>query len=86
METNALNYVFATILLIITEKKEIYLVTFYFHIFKIIELNYDIYDKELLVVFEAFYTWHYYLEDSEFFITNHKNPEYFSTTKILSHY
>jgi len=57
--------------------------------FKAIELNYDIYDKELLVVFKAFYTWHYYLEGSELpinIIMDHKNLEYFSITKILSHY
>ena len=70
------------------EEKEVYPVTFHFYIFKATELNYNIYDKEILVVFEAFYTWYHYLEELELlidFIMNHKNLEYFSTTKILSY-
>jgi len=52
------------------------------------ELNYDTYDKELLAIFEAFRNWCHYLEGSASpsdVITDHKNLEYFSTSKILSH-
>jgi len=38
------------------EEKEVYLVAFHSCIFKAIELNYNIYDKELLMIFKAFYT------------------------------
>ena len=89
METNTLDYFLAAILLVMTGEKEVYLVAFHFCIFKAIKLNYDTYDKELLVVFEAFYTWCHYLEELKLLtdvITVHKNLEYFSTTKILSHY
>ena len=51
------------------------------------ELNYDVHDKELLAIFEAFKSWHHYLEGTPVpidVITDHKNLEYFSTTKILT--
>jgi len=50
------------------------------------ELNYNIHDKELLAIFEAFKIWWYYLEGLAYpinVIMNHKNIEYFSTTKML---
>src|SRR5882724_2763634 len=51
------------------------------------ELNYEIYDKELLAIFEAFQQWHNYLEGSAHVVlvlSNHKNLEYFATTKQLT--
>src|SRR5882724_9167507 len=50
------------------------------------ELNYEIYDKELLAIFEAFRQWCNYLEGSAHVVlvlSNHKNLEYFATTKQL---
>jgi hypothetical protein len=52
------------------------------------ELNYDTHDKELLTIFEAFCSWQHYLEGAPLpidIVTNHKNLEYFCTTKILTH-
>jgi hypothetical protein len=51
------------------------------------ELNYDIYDKELLAIFMAFKEFHHYLEGLPELIeviTAHKNLEYFTTTKLLT--
>ena len=51
------------------------------------ELNYDVHNKELLTIFEAFRSWHHYLEGTPLpvdVVTNHKNLEYFSTTKMLT--
>src|SRR5215469_11985955 len=51
------------------------------------EVNYEIYDKELLVIFEAFKVWHPYLEGARHTIlvlSDHKNLEYFITTKQLT--
>ena len=51
------------------------------------EINYEIYDKELLAVIRAFEKWRPELEKTAFpiqIITNHKNLEYFMTTKQLS--
>ena len=51
------------------------------------ELNYEIYDKELLAIFAAFKEWRNYLEGlptQVHVITDHRNLEYFSTTKLLT--
>ena len=56
VETNALEYILTAIFSIMIKEKKIHLAIFYSCLFKIIELNYDIYNKELLVVFEVFHT------------------------------
>ena len=51
------------------------------------ELNYEIYDKELLAIVEAFREWRVYLEGSAHpvqVLTDHKNLIYFTTTKELN--
>ncbi|KAH0358992.1 hypothetical protein KCU65_g10159, partial [Aureobasidium melanogenum] len=51
------------------------------------ECNYEIYDKELMAIVRAFETWRPELEGSASpvkVITDHKNLEYFTTTKGLS--
>ena len=51
------------------------------------ELNYEIYNKELLAIFGAFQQWHNYLEGSEhvvLMLSDHKNLKYFVTTKQLT--
>ena len=54
VETNASDYALAAILSITTKDHEIYPIAFYSWIFSASELNYDVYDKELLTIFEAF--------------------------------
>jgi len=49
--------------------------------------NYDTHDKELLASFECFKIWRHYLKGSQHridVVTDHKNLEYFSTTKMLT--
>jgi hypothetical protein len=51
------------------------------------ELNYEIYDKELLAILACFREWRHYLEGIPHkiqVITDHRNLEYFSTTKLLT--
>ena len=51
------------------------------------ELNYEIYNKELLAIFDAFRQWRNYLEGSTHVVlvlSDHKNLEYFTTTKQLT--
>ena len=57
MKTDASDYVFAAIFSIVNEENEVHLVAFHFHAFTMIELNYNIYDKELLAIFRAFKIW-----------------------------
>jgi len=87
METNASDYALATILSIMTKDNEIYPVAFHSRTFSAPELNYDVHNKELLAIFEAFKIWRHYLEGSAVpidVVADHKNLEYFSTTKILT--
>ena len=87
METDASNYALATILFIMNEENKVQPIAFHFYTFTVAELNCNIYDKESLVIFEAFKIWQYYLENSAYSINiviNHKNLEYFSTIKMLT--
>ena len=88
VETNASEYTLIAIFSIITKEKKIHSVIFHSCIFKAIELSYNIYNKELLTVLKAFYTWYYYLKELKLsidIIMDYKNLEYFLTTKILSY-
>ena len=87
METDALDYTLAEILLIVNEDNEVHLAAFHSCTFTVAELNYNIHNKELLTIFKAFKIWRYYLEGLAYPIdiaTDHKNLEYFSTTKVLT--
>jgi len=86
VETNASDYALTAILSIMTKDNEIHPVAFHSRTFSAPELNYDIHDKELLAIFEAFKMWRHYLEGSASpidVVMDHKNLEYFSTTKVL---
>ena len=81
------NNALAAILSIVNKDNEVHPVAFHSHTFTVAELNYDTYDKELLAIFEAFKIWRYYLEGPAYSINivmDHKNLEYFSTTKVLT--
>ena len=87
METDTLDYAFTTILSIVNKDNEVHSVTFHSCTFTAVELNYDTYDKKLLAIFEAFKIWQHYLEGPAYpidVVMDHKNLEYFSTTKVLS--
>ena len=87
VETDASDYALAAILSIELENGEIHPVAFHSRSFNPTELNYDVHDKELFAIFEAFRIWCHYLDGSAApvdVVTDHKNLEYFSTTKILN--
>src|SRR5882724_8262156 len=54
VETDASNYALATVLSIATPNGELHPIAFHSQTFSALELNYDVHDKELLVIFEAF--------------------------------
>ena len=88
VETDASNYAIAAILSITLPDGEIHPVAFHSRTLSSSELNYDTHDKELLAIFEAFEKWHHYFEGSGTpidVVTDHKNLEYFATTKLLTH-
>lgn len=90
IETDALDYAIVAIISQISpEHGNLHLITFYSQGMKPTELNYEIYDKELLAIFKAFQQWHNYLEGSTHAIlflvlSDHKNLKYFMTTKQLT--
>ena len=87
VETDASDYALGAILSIQTNSGEIHPVAFHSCTFSAPELNYDTHDKELLAIFEAFRVWQHFLEGSGTpidVVTDHKNLEYFPTTKVLT--
>src|SRR4029077_20631307 len=87
VETDASDYAISGILSIHCEDDKIRPVAFRSRMLTAPELNYDTHDKELLAIYEAFRSWHHYLEGSgnpTDVVTDHKNLEYFSTTKLFA--
>ena len=88
IETDASNYALTAILSITIPSGELHPVAFHSHTFHTLEHNYNVHDKELLAIYEAFKLWQHYLEGSGNpidVVTDHWNLQYFSTTKILMH-
>ncbi|CAO1614203.1 unnamed protein product [Parajaminaea phylloscopi] len=84
VETDASNFALGAIL---SQEHESALrpVAYFSRSFKPAEVNYDVHDKELLSVVEALRAWRPYLAGSHFrIVTDHKNLEYFRTTKELT--
>ena len=86
VETDASDYALAAIISTYVDG-DIHPITFHSRTFNSAELNYDVHDKELLAIFEAFQKWRHYLEGTPTpvdVVTDHKNLQYFSTTKLLT--
>ena len=89
VEMDASDHAIAGILSVTTQDNKIHPVAFFSHSLQGAEKNYDTHDKELLAIFEAFKNWQHFLEGSAKVIdmvTNHKNLEYFMSSKKLSHH
>src|SRR5258707_3706833 len=87
VETDVSDCMIAGILSVTTEDGEIQPVAFYSCTLQSTEWNYDTHDKELLAIYEAFKSWCHYLEGlakTIDMVMDHKNLEYFTTTKKLT--
>ena len=87
VEMDASDYAIAGIFLLSSDEGEVNPMAFYSCTLNGAKLNYDTHDKELLAIFEAFKNWCHYLKSPHHtvdVVTDHKNLEYFSTTKVLS--
>src|SRR6201996_6108097 len=88
LESDASDYAVAAILSIVSpDDGEIQPIAFHSRTLSATELNYDTHDKELLAIFEGFRIWRRYLEGAVpaiDVVTDHKNLEYFLTTKLLT--
>ena len=84
IEADAPDFALGCILSQTTPQGDLHLVCYYSRKFSAAELNYPIYDKELLAVVEGFKRWRVYVEGAQHPIqvyTDHKNLEYFSEAR-----
>ena len=88
VETDASDWVFTEILSQYSDDNILHSVAFFSKKHSVQEVNYEIYDKELLAIIYAFKEWWSELEGSAFslkVITDHQNLENFISIKQLSH-
>ncbi len=87
LETDASDYVSAGVLSQYGDDGIMRPVAFFSKKHSNTECNYEIYDKELLAIIRCFEEWRPELEGCELpvkILTDHKNLEYFTTTKMLN--
>jgi hypothetical protein len=87
IETDASDFALGAVCSQADDKGVNYPIAFYSRKLLPAEMNYQIYDKELLAIVAAFKNWRHYLEFSQeatIVLTDHKNLEYFATTRNLS--
>ena len=88
-ETDASDYVTAGVLSQPDEEGNLHSVAFFSSKMFSEECNYEIYNKELLIIVKAFEEWHFKIHgtaDPVTMLTNHKNLKYFITTHKLNHH
>ena len=88
METDASNYVSARILSQYDDEGTLHPIACFSKKQSPAECNYEIYNKELMAIIRCFEEWRPELESSLHpikVLSDHKNLEYFMTTKLLSH-
>jgi len=87
IETDASDFAIGTILSQRDEEGRLHPVAFHSRKFQPVEINYEIHDKELLAIVDAFKHWRRYCEGATNQVqvfSDHQNLEYFTTTKILN--
>jgi len=87
IETDASNFAIGAVLSQRDEEGRLHPVAFHSRKFQPAEINYEIHDKELLAIVDAFKHWRRYCEGATNQVqvfSDHQNLEYFTTTKILN--
>jgi len=87
VETDASDFALGAILSQRDAENRLHPVAFYSRKFTPAEINYEIHDKELLAIVDAFKHWRRYCEEAAHQVevyTDHQNLEYFTTTKVLN--
>jgi len=87
IETDASDFAIGSILSQRDGEGKLHPVAFHSRKFQPAEINYEIHDKELLAIVDAFKHWRRYCEGATNQVnvfSNHQNLEYFTTTKILN--
>ena len=89
IEINALNYIFKDILSQYDENEILHSVAYFSKKHNSVKCNYEIYDKELMIIVRIFKKWWSEFKDfiySVEMIMNHKNLKYFMSTKQLNYH
>jgi len=87
IESDASDFTLGAVLSQRDEENRLNPVAFHSRKFQPAEINYEIDDKELLAVVDAFKHWQHYCEGATHQIqvfSDHQNLEYFTTTKVLN--
>jgi len=87
IESDASDFAIGAVLSQRDEKGRLHPVAFHSRKFQLAEINYEIHDKELLAIVDAFKHWRRYCEGATNQVqvfSDHQNLEYFTTTKILN--
>ena len=87
IETDASDFAIAAVISQPDNNGVLHPIAFYSRKLTPSELNYEIYDKEMLAIVTAFKEWRAYLEGAAHPITiytDHRNLEYFTETKVLN--
>ena len=87
MEPDASDFALGAVLSQRDEDKRLHPVAFHSRKFTPAEINYDIHDKVFLAIVDAFKHWRRYCEGALHQVqvfSDHKNLEYFATTKVLN--
>jgi hypothetical protein len=87
VETDASDFALASILSQEGEDHELHPIAFHSRKFHPVEINYPIYDKELLAIVDSFQVWRRFLEGCPHTVTifsDHRNLEYFQTARVLN--
>jgi len=87
IETDASDFAIGAVLSQRDDEGRLHPVAFHSRKFQPMEINYEIHDKELLAIVDAFKHWRRYCEGAihqvQVFL-DHQNLEYFTTTKVLN--
>lgn len=87
VETDASGFAYGAILLQKAEDNKLHPVAFMSKSMTPAERNYNIYDKEMLPIVQAFKSWRHYLQGGKFpvrILTDHNNLKYFKKSQKLN--
>jgi len=87
IKTDASDFAIGAVLSQRDEENCLHPMAFHSRKFQPAEINYEIHDKELLAVVDAFKHWRQYCEGATHQVqvySDHQNLEYFTTTKVLN--
>jgi len=87
LETDASDFALGAILSQPDKDECLHPVAFHSQKFTATEINYEIHNKELLAIIDSFQEWRHFLEGAQHLVTiytDHKNLEYFMSTKVLN--